>query len=585
MSLQPSVDPRIIERLRHAEDVAARLNTQLQQLAGLSHNDLNKFRTRMLNPDIAIPLLQCYDATIEEKTNEVEELRNKLRTLQNRADSIGSDRVDVENQLKVANLQIQEMLHAERTTQEQSNRGLFAQQNEIAVLRMQLAEANEQRASLLTRTEKDATAVKALQERLAEQSQKLDDALTALHTAKKTVDHARQSDAEGQSQFEAQRIQLVLTSKENDDKVHEIERLRTKMGQMLKQSEDNHVAHLRIIEEKHKQTIDALREEIRAQELAVLRLRAQLSRVDVLAQNGVGGGALAHTGGPRTSSTVDLLESQARQAQELEVKRLNAELTSAVMLRDEALFRLDQTQQHRKQDYDDRLGDAKRDGDMLRARVQSAEERAERLQRELAQALEHTRSLKEKLKTAVNEAGKVGQDRDAALAKADEAKKLLAAKDEALQQAVHDKDEAAEAVKHHERQAERRIDDVRREAQLLKDRIAVATTDTERLQNTLKRENKELTHALQAAQAAVRDRDREVEALNSKIGWLLKGLTQHKAQLVECDQRLQGYAQQELATRGEFKELVVQLANSKMELARCVRDRDRLTAELNRRHY
>jgi chromosome segregation ATPase len=209
----PHVDPRIIERLRHAEDIAARLNTQLQQIAGLSHSDLAKFRTRMLNPDIAIPLLQCYDATIEEKSNEVEALRAEIRKLQARADSIGSDRMDMENQLKIANLQITEMLQADRNNQEVSSRNMFALQSEISVLRQQLAEMNEARSSLTAKAEKDAAQIKTLQETLSEQVKKAEESEAGLLSAKKAMQQAKLQDGDIQSQLEAQRIQLVLISK------------------------------------------------------------------------------------------------------------------------------------------------------------------------------------------------------------------------------------------------------------------------------------------------------------------------------------------------------------------------------------
>jgi len=43
-----------------------------------------------------------------------------------------------------------------------------------------------------------------------------------------------------------------LVAKENEDKLQEIERLRNKMVQALKQSSENHNTHLRIVEEKHR---------------------------------------------------------------------------------------------------------------------------------------------------------------------------------------------------------------------------------------------------------------------------------------------------------------------------------------------
>ena len=577
------VDPRVVERLRHAEDIAARLNTQLQQVAGMTHNDLAKFRNRMLNPDIAIPLLQCYDATIEEKSNEIEALKAELRKAQSRSESIGADRVDLENQLKVSNMQISEMLQNERRTAEDSTRSILAMQSEIALLRQQLAEMHESRSSLQSRVEKEAVHTKELLDKLAEQGKKLEDAESALASAKKQLQNAKLQDDDGQSLLETQRIQLALISKENDDKVHEIERLRNKMGQMLKQSEDNHLSHLRIVEEKHKHVVESLREEVRAQEMTVLKLRAQLSRADIMPGANGGNGVVSLAGAHRPT-TADVLDSQSRQAQDFEIKRLASELTSAQLMRDDALFRLDQLNLTRRQDADDRFAEAKRDLEVARSRAKECDERAERLQRELNSASESLRTARDKLKFSQAETAKVAHERETLQKKYDELKKTVSDKEEQLQVAVQDKADAVESATRASSQLERRLEESRREMQSLREKFSINLNDAERAKETLTRENRELFQSLQVAQGALRDKDREVETANSKIGWLLKGLTQHKQQITECDQRLQSYAAQEAQSRGELKEAVVQLTHCKMELARCMRDRDRLAADVHRRH-
>ncbi|EAN83085.1 hypothetical protein, conserved, partial [Trypanosoma cruzi] len=59
MATLPDDVESLHKRIQLSEEWNMRLQSQIQELLRLSHNEVKTMRDRMQNPDIAIPLLQC----------------------------------------------------------------------------------------------------------------------------------------------------------------------------------------------------------------------------------------------------------------------------------------------------------------------------------------------------------------------------------------------------------------------------------------------------------------------------------------------------------------------------------------------
>lgn len=564
------------ERLALYEDWNARLQLQLQQLLRLPQNDTQRLASKMYNSEIAIPLLQCYDAAILEKQEENDTLREELKKLKSKLDSTTSGH--------------DEALHAARLSEElakatgerlQQDHLHFQQhsellQSEIASLKSEVQRLVESesamKASLASEKKKSAELQREveavrIQHIAAEES---------LNAATKKLKSLKNQDEDERHVSETQKIQLHLVSKENDDKLLEIERLRGKMVHALKQQQENHATHLKIVEEKHRGAMEALREEHRAQEVQLLKLRAQLARVNV---SPGGNGQLT------VRSTAEVLDSQSRHAQDMEVKRLYAELTAAQLQRDDAVYRFEQLLTNRRAEAEDRTSDIRRELESQRLRTRELEERCERLEGELNQTRDQLRSVKEKAKNLQSEVLTVQAEKESFGRRAEESKKLAARLEAQVESLRAEKDEAVAAEKKTLRAMERKMDELRQEEQTIREKLKIAADEAERRWEAAQQQLHDLQSSKQTLLIQLSDKDRVIEQNNSKADKLSVGIKACKEQLMQCDERLVAYANLEQQWKRDARHLALQMEQLKMEVIRATREKDRLLHELQSRKF
>jgi chromosome segregation ATPase len=560
-------------RLAHYEDLNQRLNATLQQLVRLPQSELGLFTARMQDPDIAVPLLQCYDAALSEK--------------QQQLDAANADIASSRVALRTAQAGHDDAAHAARLAEELARSTAERLRDDHERFHIQQEQLQTELHRIKERAQQLIDSESSLKAQLATEKQKVLDLSEALerargdaNVAEETLEHAqrklkanRLQDNEERYVSETQKVQLQLIAKENDDKLAEIERLRGKMVSALRQQQDNHTAHLRIVEDRHRGVVEALRDELRTQEVQMLKLRAQFARADVSSPLGGGGQLLV-------KSATEVLESQSRAAQTVEIKRLYSELSTAQLQRDEATYRYDQLVASRKSDFDDRVAELRRDIDHQRARVKDTEDRNAQLQAEITSVKDQCRSQKEKCKTLSSEMHVVSSERDSALRRAEEGKKALARAEALVDQLRTEKNDAVAHEKRAAQSLERRAAEARQVETTAHDVLKQATEESQRQLDTMRNQINDLQLAKHELAAQLQERDRALEAQTGKMEKMSLGLHACKEQLLQCDERLVAFNHQEQQWKRDGRQLALVIEQLRMEAMRLQKDRDRAMQEL-----
>ena len=212
-------------------------------------------------------------------------------------------------------------------------------------------------------------------------------------------------------------------------------------------------------------------------------------------------------------------------------------------------------------------------------RVRELEERSDRLDAELERSREAASNARADAARNVAERGRVERERAEALRAADEARRAkdlaIAAKDGAVAAA----DEQSEREKRATRSLERRLEDVRHEALSQKDRHAQETEQLQRSIAELRASAKEAQQRADGMAATLAEKERLHDALAGKCERLMQGLTGHKQQLQQCDERILALSQREAQLQSELRQTGLALDQLRLENARTARERDRVVQE------
>jgi hypothetical protein len=559
---------RLAERLRLSEEWNVRLQNQIQSLLQLPANDVVKLRSKMQSPDIAIPLLQCYDATIQEKQAEIDALQQQNHRLRAAADALNAGHGEANNAVRIAEELLRQTAERAREDSERAQREVEQLQRDLLQMRKVVTELTESESALKRRVEletKKSADAAAQADQLRCEKTALEDALRDLQ---RKIAAQRGEDDASRHEQETQKIQLHLVSKENDDKMIEIERLRQRMVQALKQAAENHNTHLRIVEEKHKNVICAMREELKGQELMILKLRAQLARAEISPEGGRNCAVALQT-------TAAVIDSQARQALELELKRLYGEVASAQMQRDDALYRLEQFLISRRSDGEDRIAEMQRNVDLHREQRRAAEERSERVEKQLSVCRDDLRRAREQLKSMAAEVQKVASERDLASRRAEDLQRQMSRHAEALSEARAEKDAAVEGERRGAKMLERRLQQCEEELQQERERVTSLIAEHDRKLHTLQQQLLEQDTRLNDAHTRADEKTRVAEVLQTKVERLQQGLKQFRDQAALHAEQQQRCAQQEQQYKHTIRSMTLLVEQLRMEAFRLEKDRDR----------
>ena len=572
---------QLLERLHVSNEWNIRLNKQISELTQLPPGDVQQMRQRMLDPDIAIPLLQCYDAVIQEKTEEVEELRKTTGELQAQLDAFRRDQLDVSNAVRMAEELAKSVQGKAADEVQRYLTAVKELQEETVRLRLEVTRAldaeNAAKQDAAHAMEKATSLGKAL-EAAKQEAQTAQEALQL--GERKWKQQAQQAGAE-QTGLAVQQVQHELLQQDNADKSQELERLRAKMIQALRQASDNHAAHLRIVEERHRMVVEDLRSVNRTQELEVLKLRAQLARWDSMNPSNLN--SSVHRGSLRMQSTAELLEAQTRQARELEVQRLYGEVAAAQQQRDEALRQYEQLtsrlQRDRgQQDVQRQLQTAQRSLADLRVRCEESEETKSAQEASL-------RQTREELRRAQQEAQQSRLNLDSQSRKLAAAQQQLSEATARIAAAEEEKQSAVQAEQHHASELQASVAQTLQDVQAAKERAYAEVEEVQRKHEQLQHRYEHAQEQLRERQEALEKKERARSILELQMGRLEEGLEAHKRRLAECDRRIQQLETQLDEARQQQRSSYLSLEQFKIQNGQLTRARDQLAEMLQGRSF
>lgn len=561
------------KRLQLSEEWNLRLQSQIQELLQLPHNEVETLRSRMYNPDIAIPLLQCYDATILEKQDENEKLQQENHRLRSRLQEMTTNVAEMQEAVQTAEDLMKEKEVESQRQQRCIDDVRLQAEHECAKARQDLSRALETEGNMKREVKQMQRQLAAAQEEVVQRQREVATLEETLRLTQSRLKLASSEKEETQQQHEVQRIQLQLLSKENEDKMQELERLRSRMVQSLRQAAENHAAHMRIVEEKHREALEGLRMQLTTQELETQKLRAQLARVDTS-----GGGSKYEIA---TRTTTELLESQARQAQEIELKRLYAELSAVQIQRDDAQLRYEQLSSNLRREEAERTSEMQRGMQQLRSKLRELEQQHEQLEKEHARVKEEVRVLREKSKSHAGDLQRARQERDQSTKRAEELRRALSSAEEACETAKREGKEGAARERQRMEEQSRRSEEVLRELQMSKERTVAAMNAVELQRDDERHKLVAANERLEALQLRLDARERETEVLNSKLSHMQEAVRLNQQQAVACDERVQQLLAQDEEKSKQLRELKLLVERLKLESARATRAHDRLLEEVN----
>ncbi|KAG5481988.1 hypothetical protein LSCM1_05701 [Leishmania martiniquensis] len=574
------------ERLRVSDEWNVRLQCQLQALLRLPHNEVEEMRERMQDPDIAIPLLQCYDAVIQEKTEEVQRLRSEAADLQSRLDAFQKDHLDVSNAVRMAE-ELAKSVQGKATSEVQryleAVRGL---QEELVRLRIEMARALDAENAAKQDALRTAERATSLERALEAAKQTASTAAAAREAAERKLKLWEQQAEEEQTGSAVQAVQLQLMTEENANKSHELDRLRAKLAQALRQASENHAAHLRIVEERHRMIVEDLRNANRTQELEVLKLRAQLARWDTAHPSrtgGAGAAASAPTSSLRLQSTAELLETQTRQAQEMEVKRLYGEVSALQLQRNDAIRQCEQRTARLQRECDQQVQDVQRQLQSAQRSLSEVRSRCETLEETNAAQETSLRKARDELRQAKQDGQQHRLSAERQVHKLASAEKQLAEVKERLGALQEENQNAARKARERASETEANVAGALQEAQSARERAYAEVGEVQRRYEQLRAQHAKLQDHLREREAALVKKDRERSILAAQMSRLEDGLEAHKRRVLESERRAQLLEQQLAETRQQQRDSFLSLEQVKLQNTQLMRTRDQLAEMLQAR--
>jgi chromosome segregation ATPase len=562
-------------QLAHVTDLHERAERQLGELLGMPDRTA-ELRAKIGNPDIGVPLLARYDAALAEKETTIAQLQSEVTVLRGQLearDFAGREAgIAARTAEQRATLELDATAATRGATEavvQQLRRSVVELQAELAAARDRVSaamiadgHARDEIRRLSDALDSQVAAVRAANDARAE-------AVNEADALRRRLAAVSSSDDEAKATVEGVKIQLHLAARENDDKAQEMERLRGKMSQALKQASDNHVTHLRLVEEKHRSVVEAQREELRAQEAVVVKLRAQLARADWL-----------HGAAKSQDSAMTLADGHTRVAQEAEIKRLYAEVAALTAQRDEATFRLEAAAATKRGENDERMRELRRDTEQLKARVRELEERLAAATAAHARSSDEARVARDELRAATAERQRLANERRELERAAEAARRAQVAAEERAELAANDSKAQVEAERRVARALERRLNDTRSEDQHARDRLAAECDDWRRQFEAAAAAQREAGQRLAEVRAALAEKDKAAETLGVRCERLAMGLQSHKTRLVALDTKLAHAATREAQLLEQCGSVALACEEARLDAATAQRERDRAEREL-----
>ena len=594
---------RLREELALSQNWVERHTRQIEQLLRLSPADMAQMASRMGDPELAIPLLQCYDDTIRQNEEEIGRLRHANQDLRRRLGTSEAGGQEGFDAARLAEETAAAMLQNAKA--EIANFRANADRLEVAnaSLKERLAAMADTESRLKASAAKDVREMEALNDKITELTRSLNKANTALDDANRLLRQKTADESSDKNSSEAQKIQLHLMAKENEDKVVEIDRLRSKMVAALKTAAENHSTHMKIVEEKHKAAVNGLREELRTHEVTILKLRAQLSRADVLRGGGGGGYAdglfgLGGGGGPssptgvggggdgapsayRPLTTTQTMQQHALEMQEIDLKRLHSEVSSLTAQRDDALFRVERLTAARREAADEHSRALQRDMAALTARCGGLEERNTKLGAELEAEREARRAAADAARAAQREVQRLTDEVESLQKGLHSAKMALGAAEERLKTLQRDHTAELSEAEARVRVAERRAEEAAKDSAAARDRLLVQLSDTERSVEDARNLLRDTVAKHNALSLQFNDKQRALEAAALGKEQLTQSLFQHKGLIAAADERLAAFIAQEGVLKQDLKEMAMEVERLRLEHIRVTGERDRALKELS----
>lgn len=571
----------LIERLRVSDEWNLRLQTQIQELLRLPRSDVVALRARMQTPDIAIPLLQCYDAAIAEKSDEVAALLAENTKLRQQAQGQATEQAALAEAVRVAEgmaAQLQSKAREEVARWEGAVKGLQA---ELAQHRQESLRALESETEARERSEGLVRQVAVLREEISSLKEEAERDAEARRLLETRLRLREQADGAEAAESESTHIELQLLRQQNRERLEELEGLRGKMVAALRQSADNHAAHLRLVEERHRLAIEELQAAQRTQELEVLKLRAQLARADPA---NPAGGAQRHSFLSTTATTTtELLEAQTRQAQEAELKRLHAEVAGLQVQRDDAVLRYEQLSAHLRRDREQQEAEFAREARSLQSQLDNLRQKLARAEEAEASGTRQAAALKERLRAANAEAADARLARDTAMHELTESRRREAESQRLAGQVSEEKDRAVAAERERRKQAEQRVTTALEELRALRETAQEEAAAAERGRHHWQQQHTVAVTQLREAERNAAELVRQRAVQEGHLSRLTEAVEAHRKRLADMETRAAAAAEFRMEAESNQRAALLAIEQLKCENHRLVKTRNRLTEVLQTR--
>lgn len=524
------------ERLYISEEWNKRLHHELQELLQLPPADLQACRERIQNIDVSLPLLQRYDAVIQEKDERIDELEGRLQHLQSEVESYLSCEQHLRQDAILRKGLLEKIQQqAEDDKRKEANK-IRTMEKKYAELERELCRAVEEREEEGRRGTKAEQTLRSTQQaldRARKEKQDLQDTIEVLRRGQQQQHASQKEDA---LERETLQLQLQVLLREREDRKVELEQVRSKMVKGLRQAGENHEAHLRVVEERHRLAIEDQRQVSRTHEMEILKLRAQLARVDpnmaLFPSSPVSSSPGA---GP---STATLLEGQTIQAQDMEIKRLYGELGHAQRQRDDALDRWHELSQRMQEKERGELDDHRREEQGLQRRLHEVRTQLERKEGECTRFQRRLADYKDQVLKLEDEMSEMKMEQHRLTEEVELQKKTIIEKERVIRLTQEDQDRYRGQEGERQGRLQRRVDDVLEELRQSNQQSITDLHNMERERNTLRAQLRETKKELEIVQHELGQRQREREVLDIQMNKLQEGLQKHKEQLLLADNKL-----------------------------------------------
>ncbi|EPY18901.1 hypothetical protein STCU_09717 [Strigomonas culicis] len=279
-------------------------------------------------------------------------------------------------------------------------------------------------------------------------------------------------------------------------------------------------------------------------------------------------------------TTTELLDAQARQAQEMELKRMYTELSSLQIERDDAVLRYEQLSTNLRREHDMQQQESRRERQALQRRLDELRVRCDKLEASKYDVESQTVPLRERLAKAQAEAERtrvettaLQQTLDDTRRKLGDAEMAAAALREELQTSVATERGRADLL-------EQRVQEVLRDLQDAKDRALAEAQQAVRDRELLQRQYSAAVQNIQAAQNALHRSEREVVSLQAQLERLGEALRLHKQQIKSNDEGVLGLQRELEQARLRERTHLLAVEQLKVDNARLLRAQGRM-AELS----